>query len=262
MKKSIPNRSIINIGQGQVLVEPPKTGVTWESILKFGGPLFAFLAAVIGLIEKSPSWLLRILTGIAAIFLIAFIVSIIRTLWKKLSRKASEERFILQEQDKLNELLMAFYPFVTEHDSRSIFSIVQNAVGNDGDKLLRVVGPNYVFTWIEFVARRTYLPENNADLFMAQCEEFTAIIQQFNRGCVLRSQKEFESGAYALSDHSINALDGFREEFGAYLRLVEQWSNALAMKWNKLKHGGQSHGTQLVSSFERVKPFKQVAAKV
>lgn len=245
---------------GQVTAEPPaKTWITWKAILDFGGPLCALLITILG--SKNPSFVFRLLAGIAAIFLLVMLAPVANTLLKKMARKAEEKQFIREEHEKLNELLVTFRKFITVDDCRSLYSIVGRACGNNAGTLSRVFVPNYVSDWIRFFARRMDSSTNDIGTFMTQCEEFTVIILRFNRDCVIRSQKELGGGESSLSEYNVKALEGFREEFNAYLRVVEQWSNALAIKWSKIEHCGQLHGTPLVSSFERVDSFKQSVAK-
>jgi hypothetical protein len=95
--------------------------------------------------------------------------------------------------------------------------------------------------------------------FLAGSRELANIVQQFNSYYVLRAQRQLAVAPTPLPEQNVAELEGFREEYAAFLRDFELWAKGIATYLQSL--GGAEHPTlwQLAptSYFESAKPFSR-----
>jgi hypothetical protein len=233
---------------------------TREAVLTFGAALLGFLTSLFSLIGRTKSspiltWLL-IGFGIA-IFLWISVPTIFKGV-NKLIGSYKKRQFVRVQQVMLNDLVQRFVSFVNTDQSLCMTRILVSVRSSSPDAVDHILSVNYLNRW--FCTFNNYLrfPTSDIGCFVARCQEFTVIIDQFNQDYVLKAQKAFECGPLLQEAH-IDQLEEFLGEFTPYLREVEQWADRLEK--GIILHGGQQFGISLVSKFKRVKTFRRSSGK-
>ena len=254
-------QSHLPIGVEQEPSKAPKERASLTSILQFLAALFAFLTGVVGFgwTKNNPTLtkLLFVLVGVALLLWLA--LPRIRTGVKRLIQKHRGEQFVCNEQAGFNDLLRRFNRFVSRDDSRSIIPILQSGISFNMEAIVRIPGVNgvnYIGRWLTCFERRLAFPVRGIVSFMTRCQEFTIIVDEFNREYVGKAQKELEAGK-PIPDQYIHDLEQFREDFLAYLREFEQWADRLTNESRKLVNDEELVWTSLVRTFPRVKSFRR-----
>jgi hypothetical protein len=249
-------------GLEEQATEAPKERFSKNSIVQIVAALLTILPWLTGWAKSSPIHKVM-LTGIGVVILLWIASPTAVYGLRKLIGSYRKRRFVREEQAELNNILQSFRPFVNENDSRSLIPILRNvaqSLGPDAVVIYRIIGSNHISRWLCCFTKNMHSQTSDIDCFMARCQEFTVIVDQFNRDYVVKSQNELENGP-PLPAHHIHQLEQFREEFIAYLRDVDQWANRIAKSRCDVVNGGQPLGTLLVSNFERVKTFRRSSGK-
>lgn len=200
-------------------------------VLKFLTAMVAFVAAVLALTGRYQ-WLAK-----ARVFESAFFVGIVMLVWlakprvtdllKSVLDKRRDRQFIAAEDVRLRKLAERFNQFTSRSDSRSLVGILRSALAYE-DLVIRTYGSGYISSWLDCYRKELDSSVKTLPAFLNRCQQFSAIVNEFNRNHVIPAQKQLEKGEAKVLEHYIDQLEGFREEFNAFLRQVEQWASDIS----------------------------------
>lgn len=239
----------------QIVSQSPKDD-NRENILRLVTAVLTLVSVLLSLSARFSKLAIPALCVLAVVLLGPIVSRFARRLRLGYQRR----RFVRRERVVLADLLRRFTPFVDENQSSSIVCIVRSLCSNHSDAIDRILPAHYAVAWVTAFQQQLAFSTGNVNCFMTRCEEFVSIVNQFNRDYVLRTQKAIERGE-RLKEHDIDDLERFREEFSAYLRLVEDWVERLVKAWSAIEHDGKPFGTPFASHFERLKSFRRIAAQ-
>lgn len=235
-------------------------------VLKILTPALGLLLFLLGLNSKyawlSTPWIRATLAALG-ILTVAWFAKPRFTMWlKKLVQKKRQMEFVATAGAELHKLAQQFGEFISDNDSRSFICTIRSGFSQNMTAVEQVLAGDYIASW--FYAYReelSYAPTGVPQL-LARCREFGNMVQQFNSYYVLRAQKHLAAAATPLPEHSIAALEQFREEYNAFLRELESWMKGNASYIQSL--GVTTHAAiwQLAPTvyYERAKPFSRTRA--
>ena len=106
--------------------------------------------------------------------------------------------------------------------------IVRSACSQNATEVEKILAGDYIGNWFFSFREQLMFLTQSLEQFLARCREFTNLVQQFNSSYALRSQRLFTSAATPLPEHVLDELEGFREDYNAFLRNVEPWAKGIA----------------------------------
>lgn len=259
--EAMPSQPLSALG-----LEPPdhpKEHISWNSILTFAGGLLAAAPSFIGVSKNYPV-LTKALMWIGIALLVSALIPRLRRPITKLFRKSRAKRFVHDQQPRFQELLQRFGRFVSTDNSKTLVQILQSGCSYNLKVIPNIPGVNntgdFIRRWWGCFRQQIEFPVTGLVSFMARCQEFTIIVDQFDREYVLRAHKDLESEP-PLPEQYIRDLEQFRDDFNAYLRELEQWAMKITNESHKLASKEQLMWTSLVREFPRVSTFRRGAAQ-
>lgn len=232
----------------------PKERVSLDTGLKTGAALLVFISTVSGWTNGHPYRAnALILLGIAVLLWILGTWALTQV--QAIFRLSQVKQFVKREQLSLNELIHRFERFVDNSRCESFIYILRN-MGNSNIEYLRLLSVDYIQRWLYCFSFQQRIPTVRLELFIARCQEFTVMVQQFNSDYVLRARQEFQRGT-PLQEQNVHDLEAFREDFSAFLRDLSAWGERIAVESKRLS-GEKLIGASLATHFERVKTFRIV----
>jgi hypothetical protein len=224
------------------------------------GSTIPLVAAIVTLASSLLGFVNRFnKVGIAAVCIVALVLCypfVVRET-KAVQRFFRRWRFVYREREQLEDRFGEFVPFAQEHSGSSIVSLIHNLCSRNTSDIERIQSSRYIDGWMRAFNQQLSFPTTNIHCFMTRCEEFISMVYQFNCDYALKTQKALEQRT-GLSEHDIDDLEHFREEFSAYLRALGEWSAKLAKDWSKIENNGQLFGVPFTSHFEHLKSFRKI----
>jgi hypothetical protein len=177
---------------------------------------------------------------------------------KRTAKRRHDQQFIAANDARLREFVERFAEFISNNNTRSLIYIVRSAYSQNMTAVEQIIAGDYIGSWFHAYREQLTFPAKALPQFLARCREFGNIVQQFNTYYVLRSQRQL-AVANPLPEHSVGELEGFREEYNAFLRDVEPWAKGIG---NYLQSFGVTDSPALwrlapTSYFERPKTFRE-----
>lgn len=217
--------------------------------------LAVVLISVFGHQRKDVIALLVIVPG--AVFLLS-VLPAIGNLSRRIYRHGRQKKFVETEYPRLQRLYERLFRYADRNDGRSLRAILYSASAYQHDIVLRILNSDYIWTWMQCYKNALNDEKPRSLLaFMRLCNEFTAILAEYNRNYVIQAQKGIEQ-APLNQEHIIDQLEQFREDFSHYLREVEEWANGVTA--SALKVEPELHNNVQISPcnyFDRAKTFRQ-----
>ena len=176
---------------------------------------------------------------------------------RKIGAKKRDRQFIAANDVRLREFVEQFAEFISNNNTRSLVYIIRAAYSQNMTAVEQVIAGDYIGSWFQAYREQLAFPTKALPQFFARCREFSNMVQQFNSYYVLRAQRQLAAAATPLPEYNIAELEGFREEYNAFLRSLEPWAKGIA---NHLQSTGINDEPTLwrlgpTSYFERVKSF-------
>ena len=239
---------------------PPRRHELVIEILKFLTPALGLVLFLLGLNSKYP-WLSKPWVVDTAVILGIFIlIWFAKPRWAVWFQRIRDDRrdrqFVRANDVGLRELLGQFAVFISSSDTRSLSSILRSVHSQNMQAVEQIIAADYVGSWLHCFQEQLTFPAKSFHQFLGQCREFSYIVQSFNTNYVLRAQRQLATGT-PLAENSIAQLEGFREEYNAFLRDVEPWAKGIS---DYLQSGGVTDHPSLwriapVTYFERPRSF-------
>jgi hypothetical protein len=231
------------------LTEPQMRFLT--AVLSLAGALII----VFGHQRKEIIALLFIVPG--AMFLLS-VLPALGNFSKRIYRRGRQRRFVEAEYPRLQRLYERLLRHADQNDGRSLRAILYSASAYQHDIVTRILNSDYIWTWMQcFKYDLNDEKPRSLMAFMRLCNQFTAILAEYNRNYVLKAQKGIEQTPLD-QEYVIDQLETFREDFSHYLREVEEWSNGVTA--SALKVEPDLHSNVQISPsnfFEKVKTFRK-----
>jgi hypothetical protein len=250
-----------NLFNEQPAPQPPRRHELAIEILKFLTPLLGFLLLTVSSVSKYPwlskPWVLNSLIALGVLVLIWFAKPRITAWLQRRGQREREKQFIETNDARLREFVDQFGEFISTSNTKSFLSIIRSAHSQNMTAVEQVISGDYIGNWYQSYREQLEFPTTALPQFLARSREFTNIVQQFNSYYVLRAQRHFAAATKPLPEHDIEELEGFREEYAAFLRNVQPWAKGIA---NYLQSQGMKDHPLLwrhapTNYFEKVKPF-------
>jgi hypothetical protein len=204
--------------------EEPKSK-SWfltEPQMKFVTTVLSLAVVLIGVFghqKKDVIALLVIVPG--AVFLLT-VLPTIANFFKRIYRRGRQRRFVDDEYPRLQRLYERMLRYADQNDGRSLRNILYAASAYQHDIVLRILHSDYIWTWMQcFRCALNDEKPRSLWLFMRLCNQFTAIIAEYNRNYVLKAQRGIEQTPLG-QEYIIDQLEQFREDFNHFLREVEE----------------------------------------
>jgi hypothetical protein len=236
----------------------PKSWFLSEPQMRFVTAVLSLAVVLIGVFghqRKEIIALLFIVPG--AVFLLSVLPALAR-LVKRIYKRGRQKRFVVAQYPRLQRLYQRLLRYADRNDGRSLRGILYSASAYQHDVVTRVLGADYIWTWMQCYGNdlndqqpRSLLP------FMRLCNEFTAILNEYNQNYALKIQKGIEQ-VPLNQEYVIDQLETFREDFNQYLREVEEWATEVTA--SALKVEPDLHSNVQISPctfFEKVKTFRK-----
>jgi len=198
-----------------------KTGLISDNGLKIIAGALAVIGGALSFLGQHPKgyW---IFAGLAAFVVVLILLPRATSLVKRIQRKRDAKRYVAQEFPKLKDFYKRLGPFLNENDGRSFLSVLRDASPRPGRNVNAVLSCNYISAWTWCYGEHLNKAPHSIAAFLQACNEFTAIVNQFNGNYVIRTQEGLERTPLS-QQHHIDRFEGFREEFAHYLRDLEGW---------------------------------------
>jgi hypothetical protein len=227
--------------------------------MKFLTAAISLVAVVIGVYGRQRKDLLVLSVMVPGLLLLLSILPSIGYPIRAMLTRRRQMRFVKSEFPRLLRFYQRLPRYVDQNDGRSLRNILYSASAYRHDVVDSLLGSDYISTWIECFGRRLNLgTPNSFSAFMHSCNEFTAILNEYNRHYAIRIQRGIEKTPID-QDHIIDQLEQFREDFNQYLREIEEWSSNVTAGALKVEPTLYSHVQICPSaSFEKVKTFRKV----
>ena len=210
--------------------EPPKDSVSKNSVLQVTASVLTIAAIVLGWTKNSHRNT-QLLIGLVVLVLLAGAYPRAAKIVRKLVQRRREAHFVRREELVFCDQLRRFAQFVSVNSGSSLLGILHSAFSQQPRERALVPGVNqsitYILRWQECFEQRLTVPANGLAPFMMRCQEFSVIVDQFNRDYVVATQVQLEC-MEPLSAYYLDQLEHFRDEFNAYLRDMEQWAERVA----------------------------------
>ncbi len=241
----------------------PRSRELTVEVLKLLTASLAFAAAVIGLVSKYP-WFSKpwILDGVIALgfLVLAWFAKPRFAHWlRRIKLHKGEQQFISTNDARLREFVEQFAEFISDNNTRSLRYIVRSACSQNPMEVDKILAGDYLGHWFFSFREQLMFPVQSVGQFLGRCREFTNLVQQFNSSYALRSQRLFTSATPAPPEHVLDELEGFREDYNAFLRNLEPWAKTIATYLQSI--GVTDTPTQWrlapTAYFERPKSFKK-----
>jgi hypothetical protein len=189
-------------------------------------------------------------------FLLWLAIPRFRTWAKHRNARSRDLEFVASQGKRLHKLLGHFKAFAHSTENESLVSILRSACV-DESLVRQLYGAEYVSTWFDCLYEESELEAVSLRAFLNRCTQFVALMTEFNTCHVIPTQKQIEKGTFSVPDHFIDELEQFREDYNAFQRDVEEWTNELRdysrLGWGEgdwwRKHSPAVH-------FERVRSFR------
>jgi hypothetical protein len=200
-------------------------------ILKLLTASLAFVAAVTGLVGKYP-WMSKpqVLDGaiVLGVLVLGWFVKPRYVEWMhRIERRKREQQFIESNDSRLREFMEQFGEFVSDNNAKSLRCILRSACSQNMTEVEKILGGDYLGHWFFCFREQLIFPVQSLGQFLGRCREFTNIVQQFNFSYAQRAQKLFTSATQPLPEHVVDELEGFREDYNAFLRSLEPWAKGV-----------------------------------
>jgi hypothetical protein len=178
---------------------------------------------------------------------------------KRNANRRRDGQFIAANDARLREFVQQFAEFIADNNARSLVYIVRTACSQNMTAVEQILTGDYIGHWFFSYREQLAFPAQAIAQFLARCREFTNIVQQFNSHYALRAQRLFTAPAAPLSEHTLDELEGFREEYNAFLRSLEPWAKGIAGYLQSLGVTDTPSQWRLAPTtyFERPKSFKK-----
>jgi len=232
-------------------------------VLKLLTALLAFAASVIALVSKYPwlskPWILNGIIALGLLVLIWFAKPRFAYWLHKIKRRKREDQFIATNDARLREFVEQFAEFLSDNNTRSLRYIVRSACSQNATEVEKILVGDYIGNWFFSFREQLMFPTQSLEQFLARCREFTNLVQQFNSSYALRSQRLFTSAATPLPEHVLDELEGFREDYNAFLRNLEPWAKGIAAYLQSVGISDTPTQWRLapVTYFDKPKSFKK-----
>jgi len=236
-----------------------KRRVSLDVLLQFVAAVITLVPTFLGLKNKHPLLsYLAIVLGVVVLLWIAKPRAM--ALVQRVRQRFADRRFAKGQELQLRGLVERFCRrFAGSEDARSFMPIFRSAMVGKieiANVVGRIIASDYIGSWLACFRQQLKLPAASVDVLVSRCQEFSTIVNSFNRDYVLRAQKELGMVA-PLSDHYLDQLEEFREEFAAYLRDLEQWVNAFSAQAQGRTGESRYWGIAPTCVFERAKTFRR-----
>jgi hypothetical protein len=239
---------------------PPRRHEFAVEILKLLTPALGLVLFIAGLSSKYPwlstPWVRNALIFLGVLVLIWFAKPRLTVWLRRHQGRKREQRFIAETDVRLRQLVEQFAVFASLNDNRSLISILRSVHSQNMQVVDQIITGDHVNSWLFCYREQLAFPTSSYRQFLAQCRQFSHILQEFNRNYVLRAQKELAAKP-PLPEHAIAQLEQFREEYTAFRRSAESWGTAIS---DYLQSGGAMDHSTLwrlapTTWYERAKPF-------
>lgn len=183
----------------------------------------------------------------------------LQTWIKRSANRRRDEQFIATNDARLRGFVEQFSEFIADNNTRSLIYIVRTACSQNMTAVEQILTGDYIGHWFFSYREQLAFPTQVMGQFLARCREFTNIVQQFNSHYALRTQRLFMAAAAPLPDHTLDELEGFRDEYNAFLRNLEPWAKGIAAYLQSLGVTDTPSQWRLAPTiyFERPKSFKK-----
>jgi hypothetical protein len=205
----------------------------------------------------SKPWVFDVILVLGVLLLAWFAKPRVEVWLRRMARRKREKRFIATNDAQMRDFVDQFGEFISTSNTKSFVCILRSAYSQNMTAVEQVISGDYIGNWYQSYREQLEFPITGLPQFLARSREFTNIVQQFNSYYVLRAQRHLASAATPLPDHNIEELEGFREEYAAFLRDVQPWAKGIA---NYLQSQGMKDHPLLwrhapTNYFEKAKPF-------
>jgi hypothetical protein len=217
--------------------------------------LAVVLISVFGHQRKDVIALLVIVPG--AVLILSVFPALVNGI-KRFFRRGRQKRFVQAQYPRLQRLNERLVRYADQNDGRSLRAILYSASAYQHDIVTRILGSDYIWTWMQCYSSALNDEQPRSFMgFMRLCNQFTAILAEYNRNYVLKAQKGLEQNPFP-QEHVVDQLETFRDDFNHYLREVEEWANGVTA--SALVIETDLHSSPQVSPCnycERVKTFRK-----
>lgn len=241
----------------------PRRNEFLVEILKVLTPALGLLLFLLGLNAKYPwlskPWITDTLVVLGILIVAWFAKPRFSTWLQKIGRRKRDQQFVATNDARLQEFVEQFAEFISNNNTRSLIYIVRSGFSQNMMAVEQILAGDYIGSWFHAYREQLAFSTKSLPQFLARCREFGNIVQQFNSYYVLRAQRQLAVAATPLPEHNVAELEGFREEYNAFLRDVEPWAKGIANYLQSLGVAEQPAQWRLAptSYFERAKSFSR-----
>jgi hypothetical protein len=180
--------------------------------------------------------------------------------WLTKHRQKKRDRLFIAANDaRLREFAEQFGQFISNNNTRSLIYIVRSGFSQNTGAVEQILAGDYIGSWFHAYLEHLAFATTDLSQFLARCREFSNIVQQFNSYYVLRAQRQLAAAVTPISEQGVAELEGFREEYNAFLRDLEAWAKGICNYLTSVGVADQPTQWRLgpASYFERAKSFNR-----
>jgi hypothetical protein len=209
----------------------PSRELTAE-VLKLLTASLAFVASIVGLATKYQwlikPWVVNVVIALGVLTLGWFAKPRVVHWLHRIKRRKREQQFVATNDARLREFVEQFAEFLSDNNTKSLRYIVRSACSQNMTEVEKILSGDYLGNWLFSFREQLMFPERSLGQFLARCREFTNIVQQFNSNYAHRAQKLFTTTPTPPLEHVLDELEGFREDYNAFVRNLEPWGKGIA----------------------------------
>jgi hypothetical protein len=244
-------------------VDKPRRNELLVETLKVVTPALGLLLFLLGLNSKyswlSKPWITDALVVLGIVIVGWFAKPRFSAWLRKLGQRKRDRLFVATTDTQLREFVEQFAEFISNNNTRSLICIVRSGFPQNTAAAEQILAGDYIGSWFHAYREQLAFPTKDWPQFLARCREFGNIVQQFNSYYVLRAQRQLAAAVTPLPEHNVAELEGFREEYNAFLRDLEPWAKGIANYLQSLGVAEQPAQWRFAptSYFERAKSFNR-----
>ena len=231
--------------------EPPPKRTWVETNVRLATAAIALAAALLSFFGRSQKavW---IISSVAAVVLLWYAAPELIRPVRSAVRWYQDRRYVAREHARLRTQFQRLGEFTTRDDTRGFRYILYSAAGNRSDVIEKLIGTDFIDSWMSSSAMRLDLPCTSYREFLSRAREFTSILNEFVKRYVIKVQET----PLELPKSDVEHFEAFRERFHHYLYEVEQWADSVSQR--ALKRLPMAEFTTFAPhrSFDRAKAFK------
>lgn len=225
-------------------------------VLRLISTVLVLISAILAVTGKFPKpWVYGLAFGIGILVLLWLAKPRVAVWFGERRMRERDQKFILAETTGLEKLVSQFKKFTSVSESRSLVVVLRSAFQNE-EQVIQLYGSDYISVWLDCFRSELKYPPTSLMKFFSRYQQFTALVNEFNRNHVNPIHNRIEKSAAKLPERFVDQLEEFRDEFNPYLRSVEQWGTEI-LAYARFRFGDSAawqHAPML--SFDRLRPFR------